>query len=72
LATVQRRFDSIALRASVGRGDYPVGVTRRPCSRWPIRVFTMAISLFMNAIPAFTMPRSGCSRCADPRVHDRA
>jgi hypothetical protein len=37
-----------------------------------IGVFTMPISPFMNAIPVFTMPRSVCSRCADPRVHDRA
>jgi hypothetical protein len=32
----------------------------------------MAISPFTIAIRVFTMPRSGCSRCADPRVHDRA
>ncbi len=31
----------------------------------------MPIRVFITPIPAFTMERSACSRCADPGVQDR-
>jgi len=34
-------------------------------------VFTIPIPVFTMPILAFTFRRSGCSRCSDPRVHDR-
>ncbi len=49
--------------ASVRRETYPAGVTRPPCSRWPIRVFTMP-DLGVHE------RRSWCSRSPDPAVHD--
>ena len=41
MRTVQRRFARV-VRASVSRGPYSAwGLSRPPCSRWPIRAFTM-------------------------------
>jgi hypothetical protein len=63
----------------MGSGVHPDALCHHDCLRLAQRtatarlaVFTIPIRAFTIPIPVFTMRRSWRSRCADPRVHDRA